>query len=92
MSCRDASPLTLDTDLLVLGTGRRAKQLAPELARQLHEMGVRVDAMDTVSAAAALHPWGRMWTHAVLAQPSAALVALGGPGGDQLVAAGELAM
>lgn len=39
-------------DLLVLGTGRRAKQLAPELARQLHEMGVRVDAMDTVNAVA----------------------------------------
>ena len=38
----------LAADLLVLGTGRRSKQLAPELARQLHEMGVRVDAMDTV--------------------------------------------
>lgn len=37
----------------MLGTGRRAKQLAPELARQLHEMGVRVDAMDTVRTPAA---------------------------------------
>lgn len=44
------TPLPPDADLLVLGTGRRAKQLAPELARQLHEMGVRVDAMDTVSS------------------------------------------
>lgn len=51
-SCKKVGvqPLPPDADLLVLGTGRRAKQLAPELARQLHEMGVRVDAMDTVSS------------------------------------------
>lgn len=35
-------------DLLVLGCGRRVRQLPPELASQLHQMGVRVDAMDTV--------------------------------------------
>lgn len=35
-------------DLLVLGTGRTPRQLPPELARQLHDMGVRVDATSTV--------------------------------------------
>lgn len=39
---------TCPADLLVLGCGRRAQRLPPMLARQLHEMGVRVDAMDTV--------------------------------------------
>lgn len=38
-------------DLLVLGTGRAPKQLPPGLARQLHDMGVRVDASSTVRRA-----------------------------------------
>ncbi|PSC74894.1 NADH dehydrogenase [ubiquinone] 1 alpha subcomplex assembly factor 3-like [Micractinium conductrix] len=37
-------------DLLVLGCGRRMQRLPPDLAWQLHHMGVRVDALDTTNA------------------------------------------
>ncbi|KAL4439730.1 hypothetical protein ABPG75_002731 [Micractinium tetrahymenae] len=58
-------------DLLVLGCGRRVQQVPPDLARQLHLMGVRVDALDTANAVATfnvLNQEGRKVVGALLPQ------------------------
>lgn len=58
-------------DLLVLGCGRRVRRLPPDLARQLHLMGVRVDALDTANAVATfnvLNQEGRKVVGALLPQ------------------------
>ncbi len=46
-----AAAITLQPDILLVGTGRRQHFLPPSLVRALSERGVGVEVMDTVAAA-----------------------------------------